>query len=53
MKIYDAVTKVEMVDDGEGPSTKELTVEVKALDAEVEEYTLKKGINSRKLKSGD
>ena len=36
MKIYDVVTKVEIVDDGEGPSTKEPTVEVEALDVEVE-----------------
>ena len=28
MKIDDAITKVEMVDDGEGPCTKEPTVEV-------------------------
>ena len=36
VKIDDAITKVEMVDDGEGPSTKEPTVEVEALDVEVE-----------------
>ena len=53
VKIDDAITKIEMVDDGEGPSTKEPTVEVEALDIEVEECTLGKGINSRKLKSGD
>ena len=50
MKIDDAVTKVEMVDDGEELSTKEPTVEVEALDVEVEEYTLEKEstpINSR------
>ena len=45
VKIDDAITKVEMVDDGEGPSTKEPTVEVEALDG--------KGIYSRKLKSKD
>ena len=39
MKIDDAITKLEMGDDGEGPSTKEPTVEVEALDVEVEEYT--------------
>ena len=42
VKIDDAITKVEMVDDGEGPSTKEPTVEVEALDVEVEEYTPEK-----------
>ena len=42
VQIDDAITKVEMVDDGEGPSTKEPTVEVEALDVEVEEYTPKK-----------
>ena len=50
MKIDDVVTKVEIVDDGEGPSTKEPTVEVEALDVEVEEYTSEKEsipINSR------
>ena len=40
MKIDDTITKVKMVDDGEGLSTKEPTVEVEALDVEVEEYTL-------------
>ena len=39
MKIDDVITKVEMGGDGEGPSTKEPTVEVEALDVEVEEYT--------------
>ena len=39
VKIDDALTKVEMIDDGEGPSTKEHNVEVKALDIEVEGYT--------------
>ena len=50
VKIDGAITKVEMVDDGEGPSTKEPTVEVEALDIEVEGYTPKKesiSINSR------
>ena len=36
VKIDDAITKVEMVNDGEGPSTKESIVEVEALDVEVE-----------------
>ena len=36
VKIDDDIAKVEMVDDGERPSTKESTVEVKALDIEVE-----------------
>ena len=40
VKIDDALTKVEMIDDGEGPSTKEPNVEVKALDIEVEGSTL-------------
>ena len=44
MKIDDA-TKVEMVDDGEGQSTKEPTIEVEALDVEVEEYTPEKESN--------
>ena len=39
IKIDDALTKVEMIDDGEGPSTKEPDVEVKALDIEVEGST--------------
>ena len=39
VKIDDALTKVEMIDDGEGPSTKEPDVEVEALDIEVEEST--------------
>ena len=50
VKIDYAITKVEMVDDGEGPSTKEPTVEVEALDIEVEEYTPEKEstpVNSR------
>ena len=40
VKIDDALTKVEMIDDGEGPSTKEPDVEVDALDIEVEGSTL-------------
>ena len=36
MKIDDPITKGEMVDYGEGSSTKEPTVEVEALDVEVE-----------------
>ena len=50
VKIDDAITKVEMVDDGEGPSIKEPIVEVEALNVEVEEYTPKKDytpVNSR------
>ena len=50
VRIDDAITKVEMVDDGEGSSTKEPTIEVEALDSEVEEYTLEKEstpVNSR------
>ena len=50
VKIVDAITKVELVDDGEGPSTKEPTVEVEVLDVEVEEYTPEKEstpLNSR------
>ena len=39
VKIDDALTKVEMIDDGEGLSTKELDVEVEALDIEVEGST--------------
>ena len=39
VKIDDAMTKVEMVDDGEGPSTKEPTVEIEALDTKGEGYT--------------
>ena len=42
VNIDDTITKVEMVDDGEGPSTKEPTVEVEAFDVEVEEYTPEK-----------
>ena len=40
VKIDDALAKVEMIDDGEGLSTKELDVEVEALDIEVEGSTL-------------
>ena len=40
--IDDAITKVEMVDDGEGPSTKEPTAEVEAFDIEVERPTPEK-----------
>ena len=40
VKIDDALTKVEMINDGEGPSIKELDVEVKALDIEIEGSTL-------------
>ena len=39
VKIDDALTKVEMIDDGGGPSTKELDVEVEDLDIEVEGST--------------
>ena len=39
VKIDDALTKVEMINDGEGPSTKEPNVEVEALDTEVEGST--------------
>ena len=41
VKIDDALSKVEMIDDGEGPSTKEPDIEVEALDIEVEEPTPK------------
>ena len=50
VEIDDAITKVEMVDDGEGPSTKEPTAEVEALDIEVEGPTPKNestSVNSR------
>ena len=40
VKIDDAIAKVEMVDDGERPSIKESSVEVEALDIEVEGSTL-------------
>ena len=39
VKIDDALTKVEMINDGKGPSIKELDVEVKALDIKVEGST--------------
>ena len=41
VKIDDDIAKVEMVDDGERPSTKEPTVEIEALDIEVEGPTPK------------
>ena len=50
VEIDDGITKVEMVDDGEGPSTKEPTAEVEALDIEVETPTPEKEstpVNSR------
>ena len=40
VKIDDAIAKVEMVDDGERPSTKEPIIEVEVLDIEVEGSTL-------------
>ena len=40
VKIDDALTKIKMSDDGEGPSTKESNVEVEALDIEVKGFTL-------------
>ena len=42
VEVDDAITKVKMVDDGEGPSSKELTTEGKAQDIEVSEPTLEK-----------
>ena len=42
VKIDDAITKVEMVNDEEGPSIKETTVEVEGLDIEVEGPTPEK-----------
>ena len=42
MVIDDAITKVEIDDDGEGPSSKESTVEVEAQDIEVEGLTPEK-----------
>ena len=39
VKIDDVLTKVEMINDGKGPSTKEPDFEVKALDTEVEGST--------------
>ena len=50
VKIDDSITKVEMVDDKERPSSKEPTVEVEAQDIEVEVPTLEKEstpVNSR------
>ena len=50
VEIDDAIIKVEMVDDGEGPSTKEPTVEVEAFDIEVKGPTPEKEstlVNSR------
>ena len=50
VEIDDAITKVEMVDDGERPSSKEPTEEVKAQDIEVEGPTPEKEstlVNSR------
>ena len=50
MEIDDAITKVEMVDDEERPSSKEPTVEVEAQAIEVEGPTLEKEstpVNSR------
>ena len=50
VEIDDAITKVEMVDNGEGSSTKEPTAEGEALDIEVEGPTLEKEatpVNSR------
>ena len=42
VEIDDVITKVDTVEDGEGPSIKEPTVEVEALDIEVEGPTPKK-----------
>ena len=42
MEVDDVITKVEMVDDGEGPSSKELTIEVEAQNIEVEGPTPEK-----------
>ena len=50
VEIDDVITKVEVVDDGEEPSTKKPTAEVKALDIEVEGPTPEKEstpVNSR------
>ena len=52
VEIDDAITKVEMVDDGEGPSTKEPTFEVEAFDIEVEGPTPEKE-STPKLKNGN
>ena len=48
--IDDSITKIEIDDDGEGPSSKESTVEVEAQDIEVEGITPEKEstpVNSR------
>ena len=42
VEVDDVITKVEMVDDREGPSSKELTTEGEAQDIEVKEPTPKK-----------
>ena len=42
VEIDDAITKVKVVDDGEGPSTKEPIAKVEALDIEVERPTPEK-----------
>ena len=50
MVIDDAITNIEINDDGEGPSSKEFTVEVKAQDIDVEGLTPEKEstpVNSR------
>ena len=50
VEVDDAITKVEMVDDGEGPSSKKLTTEGEAQDIEVKGSTLEKEstpVNSR------
>ena len=52
MEIDDAITKVEIDDDGEGPSSKESTVEVEAQDIEVERLIFI-GIDSREPKNGN
>ena len=51
IKIDDALSKVEMIDDGEGPSTEEPDVEVEAFDIEVEDT--RRRINSHKPKNGN
>ena len=50
VEIDDVITKVEMVDNGEGPSTKEPIDEVEALDIEVEGLTLEKESTPLKLR---
>ena len=42
VEVDDAITKVEMVDNGEGPSSKELTTKGEAQDIEVKGPTLEK-----------